>query len=242
MAIVTLDTTTAKLQVLLAGAVSATECPLTAAVIDERKDAIGGRADRGVPRNYASITTGGTAVDLVPVAPSNVRRSVVGFSCFNADSAEVDVTVRLYVDSSTTRIIHRSKLQTLETLRYDEDRGFYAVDVNSNQKSNASSTSGATSEATSKADSASTRASTADSKALSVSTLTSTADSKGVSAASVGSVADSKALSVSTLTSTADSKGVSAGTRASTVLSTVDSEEASSATRFSIVESTANSG
>ena len=223
MAIVTLDTTTAKLQVLLAGAVSSTECPLTAAVFDERTDAIGGRADRGVPRNYASITTGATAVDLVPVAPSNVRRSVVGFSCFNADSAEVDVTVRLYVNATTTRIIHRSKLQTLETLRYDEDRGFYAVDVNSNQKSNAVGTSGASSEAASKADSAGTRASVADSKALSVSTLTSTADSKALSVSTLTSTADSKGVSAGTAASTADSKAVSAGASASVARSSITS-------------------
>lgn len=228
MALITLDNDTKKLQVLLSGAVSASECPMSAVVEDVRKDAIGGRADRGVEKTYDGITTGATAVDLVPAAPSNVRRSVKSFSLYNDDTAAVTVTVRLYVTASTSRVLWYGILQTNENLYYSESRGWFATDENANQKSNASGTSGASSEATSAATSAGTRASVADSKALSVSTLTSTADSK--------------ALSVSTLTSTADSKGVSAGTQGSTNKSIDDSRNTSSGTRFSIVESTANSG
>lgn len=214
MALITLDNDTKKLQVLLSGAVSASECPMSAVVEDVRKDAIGGRADRGVEKTYDGITTGATAVDLVPAAPSNVRRSVKSFSLYNDDTAAVTVTVRLYVTASTSRVLWYGILQTNENLYYSESRGWFATDENANQKSNASGTSGASSEATSAATSAGTRA----------------------------SVADSKALSVSTLTSTADSKGVSAGTQGSTNKSIDDSRNTSSGTRFSIVESTANSG
>lgn len=217
-----LDTSTAKLQVKLAGAVATSECPMTAQVIDI-KDPVGRGASAEIPRSYNSITTGNTAVDLVPVPPTGVRRKIIGFSLYNDDTTAVTVTVQLYVSSTVTRILWYGALQSDENLYYSEDRGWYATDANANQKSNASSTSGATSEALSAATSAATRASTADSKALSVSTLTSTADSKALSVSTNTSVADSKALSVSTLTSTADSKAVSAGTSASIARSAITS-------------------
>lgn len=211
MSLVTLDTTTAKLQVLLGGAVNTNECPMTATVEDERKDAIGGRADTTVQRSYNGISTGGTAVDLVPVAPSNVRRKVTGFSFYNADDAEVTVTVRLYVDANTTRIVFSAALQTTESLFYSEDRGWYAADANANQKSNAPASSGASSTALSAAESAALRASTALSAATSLDTATDTAFSTG----------DSTTLSAATSQNLAQSTNIS--TALSTALSAADS-------------------
>ena len=217
--LVTLDNSTKKLQVLLGGAVAATECPLTAVVEDERKDAIGGRADTTVQRQYDGITTSGTAVDLVPAAPSNIRRKVMGFSLYNDDSAAVTVTVRLYVDASTTRVLWKGDVQTDECLFYSPMRGWYATDTNANQKSNASSTSGATSEAKSAAVSVSTIASTN----LSAETSRNTSQSTLISAN--GSSVTSHSTVVSTNDSDLESKNTSQSVLLSELTSRVSSGE-----------------
>jgi hypothetical protein len=120
-----------KLQVLLAGAVSATEGPMTADY-EEGTD-----AERAVPKTAQSISTGATAVDLVTGIAEG--RKIKGFSFYNADSASVVVTVRFY-DNGTTRILRKCTLLTLEGLHWDPAQGWYAVDANGNRKGNSAST------------------------------------------------------------------------------------------------------
>lgn len=246
MSLCVLSSSTSKLQVLLGGAVATSECPLSATVEDVRKDAIGGRADPSVGRSFDSITTSGTAVDLIPAPPSNVRRKVTGFSLFNDDTTTVVATVRLN-ENGTTRVLFQGSLLTDEKLFYSESRGWYAVDVNGAQKTTASTDS---STADSKAESAATRASTALSAATSLDTASDTAwstgDSTNLSAATSLHTAQSTAVSTTlssaesaaTRASTALSTGTSAGLNASTA----QSNETRQSTDQSTMRSLLNSG
>lgn len=180
MALVTLDNDTKKLQVLLGGSVSTTECPITAGYLDVRKDALAGGSEASpIAKSSDGITTGATAVDIVAAAPNGTRRRITDLSVYNADSAQVSITVRLYVNASTTRILYKATLQTLENLFYSESMGWYAVDVNGNMKTNTPASSGAASTADSKAVLASSQASSiqlsvvnASSQASSIAALT----------------------------------------------------------------------
>lgn len=135
MALAVLSNTTMKLQVLLAGAVATSECPGTVAFKDTKKDAIGGTA-RATPVSGADdfITTGNTAVDIVDPPATGVRREVTGFTMYNDDTTSVTVTVRVYVNASTTRIVFYGTLLTNESLYYTEDSGWFALNANGERK------------------------------------------------------------------------------------------------------------
>lgn len=165
-----------KLQVVLGGAVSTSECPINVSYRDYST-----ASPMGSPGSADSITTGGTAVDAVPAPPAGFRRDLEGFSLYNDDTAAVTVTVRLYVNSSTTRVLWYGALQTDECLFYNESRGWYATDANANQKSNATGTSGASSEAKSENVSQSTLISGVTSGNVSQSVLISAGTSQNTS-------------------------------------------------------------
>lgn len=207
-----LSSTLQKLQVVLSGAVSATEAPITGAYRDKRGNSI------ATEKGFNSVTTGGTAVDIVSAPPQGFQRILEYLSIYNADSAAITVTVRLN-DNGTTRTLITVTLQTLEQLFYSTEKGFYCVDVNGNQKSNAPASSGASSTADSKGVSAGLAASVAVSVATSLDTAddtaTSTADSKAVSAALAGSTTESKAVSLDLSASVALSTAASTSLRIS---------------------------
>lgn len=206
---ITLDHPNKKLQVLLSGAVNTNELPINVGF--KEISAIGASQ-----RAADAITTGGTAVDVLQ-GSAGLRRLIQAISIYNADLAAVTVTIRLYNATGTTRVITTLTLQTLETLCYDEERGFYCLDVNGNQKSNSPASSGASSTALSAAESAATRASTALSAATSLDTASDTAFSA------------------------ADSTVLSAATSINTARSTQESVVLSSATSFALRDSTATS-
>lgn len=236
MALVILDNTTKKLQVLLGGSVATNECPMAAGYSDVRKDGLaGGNEVSQVNKSSDSISTGASAVDLVAAPPSNVRRRITDLSFYNADTTTVTVTVRLYVDANTTRVLYKATLQTLEQLYYSEAVGWYAVDVNGNQKNNTPASSGAASTADSKAVLASSQVSSVQlsvsntsSQASSITllaphTISSQASSMvGLTPASVSSQASSvAALNPNTVSSL--QSGASAQSFTSTTWSTVSS-------------------
>jgi hypothetical protein len=127
-----------KLQVILAGAVSATEAPITVEYAETGDD-----TERAVTKTVDSVTTGGTAVDVV--SGNAEGRQIKAFTLYNADSASIVVTVRFYPVGGTTRILRKCTLLTLEGLHWDPAAGWYAVDANGNRKQNSASTDGAAS-------------------------------------------------------------------------------------------------
>lgn len=192
MGMVTLSDTTQKLQALLGGAVSANECPITVSYRDVRKDALaGGNEASPVIQSDDTITSGASAVDVVDPAPAGIRRTVTDFSLHNADSASVTVTVRKYVNASTTRIIYKSTLATTETLHFSESRGWYVIAADGAQR---------------------TSAGTDASNALSAVTSAGLADSISRSSATSGGLADSVSRSSAVSAGLADSVTRSAAT------------------------------
>lgn len=194
-------TGTKKLQVVLGAAVNSTECPINVNYRDH--NSVGSS-----PASADAITTGDTEVDVVPAAPAGIRRELESFSLYNDDDAEINVSVVLYVNSSTSRVLWKGDIQTDECLFYNESRGWYATDSNANQKSNAVGSSGASSEALSAATSAGVRASTALSAATSQNLAQSTVISGVLSSATSQDLAQS--VDVSTALSTALSAAESA--------------------------------
>lgn len=116
-----------KLQVLLGGAVATSECPITVSYNDRSTSGLN-------PSSTDSITTSGTAVDAVAAPPAGVRRELTGFTLYNDDTTSVTVTVRVYVSSSTQRIVFYGTLLTNESVFYDDARGWYCINANGEQK------------------------------------------------------------------------------------------------------------
>lgn len=116
-----------KLQVLLAGAVATSECPITVSYNDRSTSGLN-------PSSTDSITTSGTAVDVVAAPPAGVRRELTGFTLYNDDTTSVTVTVRVYVNASTTRIVFYGTLLTNESVFYDDNTGWYCVNANGERK------------------------------------------------------------------------------------------------------------
>ena len=209
---ITLSTGT-KLQVLLGGAVSATECPFTGAYVENPGD-----LERALYLPFSGITNSGTAVDAL-VGISEKRR-IINFSLYNADNATVAVTVRFFDTTGTTRIIYSASLLTTQSLHYSEARGWYAIDANGAQKTTAATEA---STADSKAESAATRASATLSAATSLDTANDTTASTTLSTATSVGLAASTALSTATSAGLAASVVQSNDTRQSTDQSTMRS-------------------
>jgi hypothetical protein len=121
-----------KLQVVLAGAVAANECPIVVEFEEGASDV------RRVTRTADSITTGATAVDVLTV--SDAPKRIKSFSFYNADTSSVVVTVRFYNANGTTRVVRKQTLLTLEGLHWNEAQGWHSVDANGNRKGNSAST------------------------------------------------------------------------------------------------------
>lgn len=210
-----------KLQVLLSGAVSTNELPIVATVMD---GADGGRTSS---KTVDAISTGATPVDVFLGQKSG--RRLRSMSVHNADTANATVTVRFYNAIGTTRTVWKGTLATLETLSFDENRGWYTTDSNGAQKSTASTDS---SEALSAATSGGLQASTGTSQNTSQSTLISALTSQDTSQSTI----------VSANRSIATSQDVSQSTNVSTNLSTSTSQDTSQSALLSVVKSTADSG
>lgn len=99
----------------LAGAVSATELPVTAHWVDvsieDQSIQVIGECD--------AQSSGANVVTIVPAPPQGVVRTIKYISVYNADSAAATPTVR-YNNNGTTRIIIAPALATGSTLEYTD--------------------------------------------------------------------------------------------------------------------------
>lgn len=166
-----LDTSTRKLQLVLAGAVSTTEAAITATYEDKRP----GQRGEGLVKTQVSVSNGATDVDIVDAPASGIRREVKHLSIYNRDTAAIVVTVKID-DAATETISCKFTLATLETLFYSAVRGFYVLDANGAQKTTTGTES-------SSAMSAATSAGLGDSVSRSSATSTGLGDSVTRSAA-----------------------------------------------------------
>lgn len=78
-----------------------------------------------LPQTYRSALNGLTDVTIL-AAPSQQTqaREVIRVSLYNKDTVSVLVTIKT-TDGTTDRIISKQTLDTLETLHFEKDRGWY---------------------------------------------------------------------------------------------------------------------
>lgn len=119
-----LDSTSLKLEAVLAGAVSANQPEVTVTYVAYNRD---GREAK--PATYRTALNSASDVSIL-AAPSvaGVVLEPRFISIYNKDTASVTVTVKTD-DGTTERIICKATLATLEVLIYENGKGWYALNT-----------------------------------------------------------------------------------------------------------------
>jgi hypothetical protein len=117
-----LDTVNRKLQVALAGVVTATELPWVASYVDVAAP------DVYAPGCAHGVTAGVADVDIVPAPAAGKVRQVKYLGIYNKDSAAADVTVKLD-DAATERELVRITLAAKSTLVYTDGEGWRVINT-----------------------------------------------------------------------------------------------------------------
>lgn len=123
-----LDSTTKKLQIVLAGAKTTLDANWSASWEDTPN--VGGPY-AGLSGGQAhGATNGATAVDLVPAPGAGVTRRLTSLWLNNSDTGTITLSIQI-VDSSgpTTRVVWKGTRATLEQLSYENGAGFQAFSV-----------------------------------------------------------------------------------------------------------------
>jgi hypothetical protein len=119
-----LDTTTRKLQVILAAAKTSLDCPWVASYMDISTSTF---AMTGAASATGS-TNGVTAVDQVAAPAASTTRQLKYLNVFNADTGAVTATIR-YNDNATLYKLITVTLQIGEMLVYNADHGWAIFDA-----------------------------------------------------------------------------------------------------------------
>lgn len=106
-----LDSVAKKLEIILAGAVTANQLPFSASWEDITTTTF-------IPGETDGVTNNATAVDLVGVPGGSTQRRVKTINIYNADTAAATITVR-YNNNSTLRVLIKVVLQVGEILLWD---------------------------------------------------------------------------------------------------------------------------
>ena len=127
-----LENTTVKLQVVLAGAVSANQLQCTVSFFDEN---VSGERTRGSSQQTNTNST--TDVDIcnaLGTGKEGFIRNIDTLTVYNRDTAAATVTVKKD-DGGTETILVKATLATLETLAYDHEAGWRVTTANGALKS-----------------------------------------------------------------------------------------------------------
>ena len=124
-----LDTTTRKLQAVLAGAVTANQLPILVSWSDKTSTTYTGGS---TPINTNSTT----AVDICAAPGASTIRDIDYISVRNADTAAATVTIR-YNDNSTTYDICKAALAVGDHLVYVHGSGWQVIDADGNLQTGA---------------------------------------------------------------------------------------------------------
>lgn len=115
---------TQKIQVILAAAITTSQLPVVASWADVKDD-----ASTLAPDTTATTTNSTTAVDVVAAPASGYKRQLKYLSIYNADTVAATVTVRLDV-SGTARILAKIALPIGYRAEYEQGLGFRVLDTN----------------------------------------------------------------------------------------------------------------
>lgn len=111
-----LDAIDKSIQVVLGGAATTTNCPVTAFYVDHTDAG-------GTPGSSDTATNGATAVTVVAAPAADTERQVKMITVYNADTAAVTVYTQ-FLHGMTTRIMNQSTLAVGESLIYQNEIGF----------------------------------------------------------------------------------------------------------------------
>ena len=137
--------TTQKLQAFLAGAAATTNPTVTVGsyIVPPQSKTVSGPSGSiaGDPSEYRSapqftVLAGATETDIADAPPEGSVKDINYISIYNADTASVTVTVCVD-DNATNRILIKATLATLETLYYEDGRGWYVTTASGANKINA---------------------------------------------------------------------------------------------------------
>ena len=121
-----LDTTTRKLQAVLAGAVTTNQLPILVSWSDKTSTTYSGGS---TPSNTNSTT----AVDICAAPGASTIRDIDYISVRNADTAAATITIR-YNDNATTYDVFKTALAVGDHLTYVHGSGWTVVDSSGNVK------------------------------------------------------------------------------------------------------------
>lgn len=113
---------TQKIQVVLAGAITTAQLPVVAGWADMLDD-----ASTLAPGSLTTATNSTTAVDVVAAPATGSKRQLKYFSVYNADTVAATLTVRID-DAATARIVTKVTLAVGSRLEYAQGLGFRILD------------------------------------------------------------------------------------------------------------------
>jgi hypothetical protein len=116
---ITLSSTTDKIQIILDSAVTTNQLQCYSVYRDTTTTSIS-------PLNNQTITNGVTAVDLVSSPASSTQRLVEYISVYNSDTQPSSVTIR-FSDNGTYYTLFKARIQQGDKLEYSDKDGFKTV-------------------------------------------------------------------------------------------------------------------
>ena len=122
-----LDTTTRKLQIVLAGAITTNQLPVLVCWSDKTATSYNGGS---TPSNTNSTT----AVDICAAPAASTVRDIDSITVQNADTAAATATIR-FNDSGTTYTVFKATLAVGDQLIYTHGQGWKLLDSSGNIKS-----------------------------------------------------------------------------------------------------------
>ena len=111
-----LDSTTRKLEILLAGTVAASQLSVTASWVDITPTAT-------TPGNTVSQSSNTSPITIVAAPAASTQRKVAGITIYNADTATATATIR-YNDNSTLYTLTKVSVPAGFTLQYSDIDGW----------------------------------------------------------------------------------------------------------------------
>ncbi len=134
--------TTQVLQISLGGSASTTypTCTVCSYIVQPQAKTVtsANGSIAADPSEYRSapeftLLASASATTIAAAPPSGSVKDIHNVTIYNADTASATVTVSI-LDNVTTRVLKKVTLLTLESLNYDNGRGWYAMDANGNIK------------------------------------------------------------------------------------------------------------
>lgn len=128
----TLDATTASLEVVLAGAITTNQLPIVSSWADKSATAF-------TPGKTTTQTNSTSTVTIVAAPAASTQREVHSINIYNADTVAATITV-LENDNGTLRILVKITLAVGDTLRFTHADSWRVTDSSGNIKSSSTAT------------------------------------------------------------------------------------------------------